>query len=618
MKNNMLYVICLCLSMAIISSHAYAQVDPQTIESVVGRLKNFVDGFFDDDVKSRLEDTQKTQLVEILGDTKNVIKTVSEANRFTTDVKQQTDLFKTSLLDLNKSLEKTFSLALLTTSADDSVSEWNLLNPFSYGGKIQTAITKSVVALGLVSLYQQLSVLKAQVLLKLNEESTAIKFQQEYAENIKHLRENSINPINSFLANTITRMDGDNVPPNADEFCNSDIEQFFAGRLKNFSLVWNSLTPKEIHAYSLWYCLNNLLSLDRDKEKEVYKDGPFVSNEGLKILSIFEVNNLKFYLKYLELLENGYKQDVEILRQNFRSVLKFFSTKDAKVSDLISAMPTSTVNGHIAMGDTYLKFDELTNAHIAYQKALELAQQQIKQGQNFQTLQHLADSYHKIGKIQGQLRENKTTSLGTYQKAVEAQQQALTVQQSVMNQTEIAEGYVKLADLQNELSDTQAAVNAVQKAIDLLLPLTERTDKANETPQYLLVRSYGVLAWVELFNHQPAKAVEAASKALKITPKEDWIVANLAHAHLLSDQYEKAEEIYRKYKDTLIKGGDGKSRPFHKAVSEDFKALREKGIVHPNMKKVEALLGIVESKPTNTVPPPPPANPEKKPWFKFW
>jgi hypothetical protein len=94
------------------------------------------------------------------------------------------------------------------------------------------------------------------------------------------------------------------------------------------------------------------------------------------------------------------------------------------------------------------------------------------------------------------------------------------------------------------------------------------------------------MSWLELLDRRPREAVSAALKGLEADPTLVSIEVNLAHGYLLDDQVEKATAIYVENKDVILEG----TRTFADAVRDDFKLLREKGITHPDMDRIEQLL----------------------------
>lgn len=98
--------------------------------------------------------------------------------------------------------------------------------------------------------------------------------------------------------------------------------------------------------------------------------------------------------------------------------------------------------------------------------------------------------------------------------------------------------------------------------------------------------AYSRLSWYSLFNNQYEEAIKSAKRGLELKPEKIWIFGNLAHGYLLSNQFEKAKEIYLKYKGKKIE-----EKLWEDAVMEDFEELKKAGITHPKMKAIEKLLG---------------------------
>lgn len=107
----------------------------------------------------------------------------------------------------------------------------------------------------------------------------------------------------------------------------------------------------------------------------------------------------------------------------------------------------------------------------------------------------------------------------------------------------------------------------------------------NETIMGRLASAYGTLAWHQLFVRQFAEAEQSARKGLDIGPSREWINTNLALALLFQGKYEEAEALYLDLQDKPY--GDS---TFSQAFLDDFAALEEVGITHPDVEKVRALL----------------------------
>ena len=146
--------------------------------------------------------------------------------------------------------------------------------------------------------------------------------------------------------------------------------------------------------------------------------------------------------------------------------------------------------------------------------------------------------------------------------------------------------YRKTSDLLWEKGDYARAVDSARKEIIPYTILINQDPKNWKTP---LAESYLILAWRELFNRHPQKAINAARQGLNIDPNLNELYANLAHGYLFDNQYEQAKEIYLQHKDALIEK-QGRQRTFADIVRDDFQQLRERGLIHPDMEKIEQII----------------------------
>lgn len=103
-----------------------------------------------------------------------------------------------------------------------------------------------------------------------------------------------------------------------------------------------------------------------------------------------------------------------------------------------------------------------------------------------------------------------------------------------------------------------------------------------------LYQALGHFSWCSLLCGNLKDSVETGEETILLIPTENPCPErmNLAHAYLFNGQFEKAKAIYAKYLGTAFKDG----RKWNDELSNDFKALREVGRDHPDMKKIEALL----------------------------
>lgn len=101
----------------------------------------------------------------------------------------------------------------------------------------------------------------------------------------------------------------------------------------------------------------------------------------------------------------------------------------------------------------------------------------------------------------------------------------------------------------------------------------------------LRVDMYGNLSYHLLFERRFADAAKSAQAGLQLDPVATWIESNLAHAYLLSGSYGPAMDIYRRYKGQWIN-----KKTWKAVIIDDFDELVRRGISHPDMARVRAVL----------------------------
>jgi len=137
-----------------------------------------------------------------------------------------------------------------------------------------------------------------------------------------------------------------------------------------------------------------------------------------------------------------------------------------------------------------------------------------------------------------------------------------------------------------ELGQNNRALIACRRAVDAYGDLVE-DDMQNEALKRELAIACGDLALLELLDGNNLNAISASLRGLESDSTQVWIEINLAHGYLFTDQYEKAREIYHGNKDVKINGG---RQTFGEVVLEDFEKFRDKGIEHPDLMRIEALM----------------------------
>ena len=98
---------------------------------------------------------------------------------------------------------------------------------------------------------------------------------------------------------------------------------------------------------------------------------------------------------------------------------------------------------------------------------------------------------------------------------------------------------------------------------------------------------YGCQSWYLLLVKEFGKAQEAAVLGLKEDRNNKFLLINLAHSHLLQDQYEEAKAIYLEHTDEQVD-----QKKWRDIIAADFLKLRAAGLDPPKMKQIEKFLGI--------------------------
>lgn len=95
------------------------------------------------------------------------------------------------------------------------------------------------------------------------------------------------------------------------------------------------------------------------------------------------------------------------------------------------------------------------------------------------------------------------------------------------------------------------------------------------------------LVWYQLLSREYSSAIENSIKGIELDIKNVLsLETNLAHAYLLSDNFERAHIIYLKNKGKIVHT----NKRWEELIMEDFSLLRESGIINDNFYKIEEML----------------------------
>jgi TPR repeat protein len=165
------------------------------------------------------------------------------------------------------------------------------------------------------------------------------------------------------------------------------------------------------------------------------------------------------------------------------------------------------------------------------------------------------------------------------------------------NGTGVAKDEAKATEwLEKATADDAAAMRDIgeQYAVGSGLPKSYPTARAwlEKAAAAGDLRALGNLAWYALLAREPTQALDAAERGLKASPDRIWIAANRAHALMLLGRAGEARKVYLTHKGKRLPEQGGKR--WQQSVAEDFAALRQAGLAHPQMAEIEAALGIAK------------------------
>mgnify|MGYP003860657971 CR=1 FL=1 len=160
-----------------------------------------------------------------------------------------------------------------------------------------------------------------------------------------------------------------------------------------------------------------------------------------------------------------------------------------------------------------------------------------------------------------------------------SQKQATQEECMTLMQTEILSNKNRIKSLEEEIRGLQAVNDYARLALRYqeLLEL----GKDEEAIYYNLSRN---LLFIKSFDEAKIQITKAVGKH----PKEEALWLNLAHFHLLTNNYREAEPIYLKYKGEKV----AKKLRWEEAVAADFRLFEQLGLSNADFIKVKLALGL--------------------------
>ncbi|PZN82422.1 MAG: hypothetical protein DM484_06390 [Candidatus Methylumidiphilus alinenensis] len=149
-------------------------------------------------------------------------------------------------------------------------------------------------------------------------------------------------------------------------------------------------------------------------------------------------------------------------------------------------------------------------------------------------------------------------------------------------QYNLALSYNDLGESQLENAKQADAQGSFKKVAETYKRLAEEHPERHSFFQNS-VDAESKLAWVELLNRNFKAAISTANYAQGLDHERIEIPARLAHGLLFDGQNEAAWAIYKEYKDAKLDNG----QTFANIVLDDFKKLRNNGIINSEMAQIE-------------------------------
>lgn len=386
-------------------------------------------------------------------------------------------------------------------------------------------------------------------------------------------------------------------------------------QLQSLNLSRNQLSkvPEEVST------LQNLYSLDISNNyfSQIPSEVQSLKNLQYLNLSSNQIQQLPFEIESFQTLQkldisyNQFSQlSIEIGQlQNLQSlnlVGNEFSNLPIEIGNLLKLY-------ELLLNENQLETLPPETGNLLSLQSLNLSNNQInslpKSIENLQKLQTLDLAYNQLSELPqeiGQIQGLKTLEL--------ANNQMITLPESIgnlqdlqslildMNQIRsLPETLEQLQNLQklhlneNPIKENEevsiATYNRLKKAIpdcEILGLVSEKyenyyTQKETVENNPDSYESWFRLSWQALLVEKYEESITAVQKTLELNSEVQIVEKNLALAYLLTDQWEEAKQIYKKWKGEYFPDN---SRLCDDIFLEDIKLLEGEGISHPDFEKV--------------------------------
>lgn len=282
-------------------------------------------------------------------------------------------------------------------------------------------------------------------------------------------------------------------------------------------------------------------------------------------------------------------------RGELSEALKHYQSRQIIASTMNTLDPNDTVwrrdlaISYGTIGDALDALGDGTGAAAAYQKFAEHAGQLAAQNpDNTEWHRDFAISQQKLGDLRAS-QGDIAAARGAYLKFAEIGDRLAALEpENVQSQRDLAASRIRLAALQEKMGKLVESAALQQQASEILARLAAKL--GTEEARREAGQAWGKLAWYFLLQRQPEKSLAAARTGHTLASSDPRVELRLAHALLFSGRWTEAAAVYRRNRAAVVEG----ERGFAQFVTEDFRILKIRGVLHPDMKRIEA-----ELKPAN-------------------
>jgi tetratricopeptide (TPR) repeat protein len=255
--------------------------------------------------------------------------------------------------------------------------------------------------------------------------------------------------------------------------------------------------------------------------------------------------------------------------------------RDSSNTDLLHAVAAS----YDRIGEVFKSKKEMNNALTAFKSFRGIIENlTLQYPSHADWLAQLAIAQEKVGDVLLEMTRLEEAKMAFAAEEKIAERLTLQNPENTEWNRILGSALWRKAHLTFTRGQKRDAAKEMGRAADIFARLAETLSTTEA--RYESALAWAKLSWYLIFVNQPEGAIEAARKGLEVEPSLSWTYIYAAHGLLFSGQYAEAEEIYRTCIDAVLDDGNRADQ----LVLDHFKELRQNGIAHPDMERIEKLL----------------------------